>query len=175
MIEEWRDIKGYKGLYQVSNLGRVKSLGAHKNRPNEKILKPIKRKKESNYVAVNLFKNKKIKMFFIHRLVADAFLDKKNGKPEINHIDHNPKNNAVSNLEYVDRDENLRCYYNKHRLYKGFISKKSGSNKYTVKMIVYGFQIYGESFLNKEDAQKSFSASYFEWWGEKPKLLPLED
>lgn len=175
MNEEWRDIRGYEGLYQVSNLGRVKSLGAHKNRPNEKILKPIKRKKESNYVAVNLFKNKKIKMFFIHRLVASAFLDKKDERPEVNHIDHNPENNAVSNLEYVNRDENLRCYYNKHRLYKGFITRADRKRKFTVTMIVYGIKIYGESFFNKEDAQKSFSESYFEWWGERPKLLPLED
>ena len=101
--EIWKDISGYEGLYQVSNLGRVKSLnylGHHKevikkpSLPKKTIMKP------SQYYKVILYKNGKAKNFFVHRLVAEAFIPNPDNLPQVNHIDHNPFNNRADNLEW---------------------------------------------------------------------------
>ena len=92
--EVWKDIKGYKGLYQVSNLGRIKSFYN-----KEKILKPQENSK--GYLRINLNKNNKIKRFFIHRLVAEYFVTKEIGKNIVNHLDCNPHNNKADNLEWT--------------------------------------------------------------------------
>ena len=96
-MEEWRDIEGYEGLYQISNLGRVKSF------PNckRKTTRILKQKKDNNgYVLVNLYKNKVMKTYLLHRLVAKAFLENPNNYPCINHKDENKENNNVNNLEW---------------------------------------------------------------------------
>jgi len=104
LTEEWKDIEGYEGFYQVSNLGRVKSLArvvmrsdGKPNPVNEKILKYgiIK-----GYCAVVLCKDRKKKMYKVHRLVAIAFLSNPHNLPEVNHKDENKKNNCVDNLEW---------------------------------------------------------------------------
>lgn len=113
MIEEWLPIKGYEGLYEVSNLGRIKSLerkkwnGKSNHIWKEKILKFGTN--GANYLAVNLYKNKKRKFITIHKLVATTFIDNPNNYLEINHTDENPKNNAVINLEWCNRKYN--CNY----------------------------------------------------------------
>ena len=93
-MEEWRDIKGYEGLYQISNKGGVKSLHNKK----EKILKPFK--SNNNYLSINLYKNNKLKTYLIHRLVAEAFLPNPDNLPVVNHKDENKLNNNVENLEW---------------------------------------------------------------------------
>ena len=99
MEEIWKPVKGYEGRYEVSNLGRVKSLGGTsmfgKNllQRYEKILKNTELK--NGYFVVSL----KEKKFYVHRLVAEAFLSNKDGLPCINHKDENRKNNFVENLE----------------------------------------------------------------------------
>ena len=103
-IEEWRDIKGYEGLYQVSNLGKVKSLKDNYGRSRIKILKLKKRK--DGYMEINLHKNGTIKTFRVHQLVARAFIDNPNNLKEINHKDENPSNNRVDNLEWCTRKYN---------------------------------------------------------------------
>ena len=87
MIEEiWKDIKYYDGLYQISSMGRVKSLGnGSSNNSKERILKGGK--DGSGYLYVNLCKEGKIKNFHIHRLVASAFLENQNNLPQVNHND----------------------------------------------------------------------------------------
>lgn len=96
-MEEWRDIKGYEGIYQISNKGRVKSLGNNKTR-KEKILRPGKRK---GYFYISLCKKgEKPKYFDIHRLVAQAFLPNPDNLPVVNHKDENKLNNNVENLEW---------------------------------------------------------------------------
>lgn len=97
MEKTWKDIKGYEGLYQISNLGNVKSL--RKN----KILKPFS---NHGYMQVRLYKENNKKDFKIHRLVANAFITNYYCKPEINHIDGNKQNNNVDNLEWCTRKEN---------------------------------------------------------------------
>ena len=103
MSEIWKDIQGYEGLYQVSNLGRVKSLNYNKT-SKSKILSPGKNK--TRYLSVCLFKNKKGKVFYVHRLVAQAFIDNPNNYPEVNHKDENPSNNHVNNLEWCTHKYN---------------------------------------------------------------------
>lgn len=102
MIEIWKDILGYEGLYQVSNLGRVKSLNYHKTR-KEHILKPTNC---HGYLRVNLSKNKNRKSYLVHRLVGEAFISNFDNLPEINHKDENKHNNCVENLEWCDRQYN---------------------------------------------------------------------
>lgn len=105
-MEEWRDIQGYEGLYQVSNNGRVRSLA--RNSTKGKILcQAVKR----GYSHVCLSKDNKKKHFAVHRLVALAFIPNPSKKPEVNHIDGNRSNNNIANLEWVTRAENeLHAY-----------------------------------------------------------------
>ena len=113
-MEEWRDIPGYKGLYQVSNLGRIKSLIDKKYDLNEKVVKIINREKmlkqnltKKGYCNVKLYKNGKGKTYKIHRLVAKTFIPNPENKPQVNHIDGNKQNNCVSNLEWNTNEENF--------------------------------------------------------------------
>ena len=115
MVEIWKDIKGYEGLYQVSNLGRIKSLPRKsKNRivKQENIKKPSTLPK--GYLQICLYKNGKVKYSSIHRLVAKTFIPNPNKFPCVNHKDCNPKNNEVSNLEWITYKENNN--YKNHNL-----------------------------------------------------------
>ena len=101
--ELWRDVKGYEGLYQVSSEGRVKSL-KRKGRKKERILKhQIDR---NGYLRLNLCAGGKSRLFFVHRLVCQAFHENPDNNPCVNHIDENKTNNAASNLEWCTYEEN---------------------------------------------------------------------
>lgn len=115
MKEIWKDVKDYEGLYQVSNLGRIKSLvgwNGKKYIKREKIINPAiqKTNKNKEYYrnVIGLVKIKKRKMAKVHRLVAEAFIPNPNGYPIINHIDGNPLNNIVENLEWCDQKYNMK-------------------------------------------------------------------
>lgn len=105
-IEIWKPIKGYEEIYDISNLGNVRS----KNYGKYKILKPgiYKGKTNRGYSSVSLSKNDYSKTFRIHKLVAEHFLEKVTNKPCINHIDGNKTNNSVNNLEYCSYKENTK-------------------------------------------------------------------
>lgn len=111
MNEEWRDVKGFEGIYQVSNLGNVRSLSRLDARGHSikgKMLStnvPIK----AGYPCVNL-KNGKHKRLAvpIHRLVAENFIPNNDDLPQVNHIDGNKMNNSVDNLEWVSCSDNIR-------------------------------------------------------------------
>lgn len=99
--EQWRDIFGYEGMYQVSDLGRVRS----KHSGEWKVLRG--RKDRGGYLLVSLYKGGKIKHFLIHRLVAQAFIPNDNIlNNEINHRNEDKSDNKVSNLEWCDRRYN---------------------------------------------------------------------
>ncbi|WP_297638219.1 HNH endonuclease [uncultured Clostridium sp.] len=103
-MEIFVDVKGYEGLYKVSNYGKVLSVKSGKVRKNCK--KTRKCGKIDFYV--NLHKNNQEKRFAIHRLVGEAFVPNPERKTQINHIDGNPSNNHYSNLEWVTPYENIR-------------------------------------------------------------------
>ncbi len=109
-MEIWKDILGFEGSYQVSNLGRVRSLDRVIECRNGKI-KKLKgrvcapRPNEKGYLRV-CFPDRKD--YYVHRLVAAAFLQKQSGFYEVNHLDENKANNSASNLEWTDRLGNVR-------------------------------------------------------------------
>ena len=114
-VEIWKDIPEYEGLYQVSNLGRIKSLYFGK----ERIMKQSKDKQ--GYCCISLYKDCKIKYFLVHRLIGLVFIpnDNPTEKIEINHKDENKENNTVTNLCWVTPKEN--CNWgtrNKRRIEK---------------------------------------------------------
>lgn len=130
MEEVWRPINGYEGLYEISNKGRVKSFnywnGARYEK-KERIINGWEQKpnKEGAYsrMKVHLTKNKRQRGFMIHRLVAESFIPNPDNKPHINHIDGNPLNNNIENLEWCTQAENIIHAYKKglrksYRLYK---------------------------------------------------------
>lgn len=100
--EIWKDIAGYEGLYQISNFGRVKSFNGLWTKV--KILKPSLR--NNGYIFVTLFKNGKTKMFYIHQLVARAFIPNPENKPTVNHKFGNRLDNYCESLEWVTFAEN---------------------------------------------------------------------
>lgn len=116
MGEIYRDIQGYEGHYQISNLGNIKSLKRLIKRCNSNksyfIKERILKQSISNgYYAITLNKNNKQKRFCIHRLVALAFLENPKNKEEVNHKDGNKLNNCVDNLEWCTKSENTLHAY----------------------------------------------------------------
>lgn len=103
MEEVWKDIKGYEGFYQVSSLGNVRSLNwGNTGEIRNLYLKPHNK----GYLQVELSFAKKKKMYTVHRLVAETFIDNPNNYPCVNHKDENKKNNAISNLEWCTHKQN---------------------------------------------------------------------
>lgn len=106
MKEVWKDVPKYEGLYQVSNLGRVKSFRrCNKHRfEREYILKPSVA--NNGYEQVTLYDKTVRHKFLVHRLVAEAFIPNPNNYPQVNHKDENPLNNKVDNLEWCTSEYN---------------------------------------------------------------------
>ncbi len=162
MEELWKDVIGYEKLYQVSNLGRIKSL-KYKNKFNiEKIIKP--RDVGRGYLAVILYKNKKIKNLYVHRLVAQAFILKSENKLYVNHKDGIKYNNNVNNLEWCTQSENVKHFFNKldsskRRKQMGLLAKKRINEKnphYKGKVICLNT---GTIYLSAMDASKKVNIS----------------
>ena len=115
-MEIWKDIAGYEGLYQISSKGRVKSLERYvKNHSGTYYFKPeiIKkvsekndRKKRQGYLTVSLYKNNMSACKYVHRLVAEAFIENPKHKDTVNHINGNKHDNSVENLEWNTYQEN---------------------------------------------------------------------
>jgi hypothetical protein len=103
MVEVWKDIEGYEGLYKVSNTGKVYSY------KNNKFLS-LKGGNSRGYIQVGLYKEGAQKMFCVHKLVAQAFVP--NPKPNefivVDHLDGNKRNNNANNLEWVTQHENVQ-------------------------------------------------------------------
>ena len=115
IYELWKDIKDFEGLYQISNLGNIKSLPKKHNLKNghsyiqkEQILKPFKNNK--GYLQIALVKNGKHYKRQVHNLVATAFIENPNNYIEINHKDENPSNNEVEIIEEDKKIEKLELY-----------------------------------------------------------------
>ena len=107
MSEEWRDVVGYEGRYQVSSMGRVKSLVRKDclgRTVKERFLKPCMDKDE--YLLVTLCAGGKPKTLRVHRLVCEAFHENPDNKSDVNHINENKTDNRAVNLEWSTRREN---------------------------------------------------------------------
>ena len=113
--EEWKDIKDFEGLYQVSNYGRIKSL--KRTTTFDRILKY--NIKPTGYCYVGLVKNKKTTYFRVHRLVAQSFLPNHENLPQVNHKKEFEKwNNRIDNLEWCDSAYNCNYGTRKQRIGK---------------------------------------------------------
>lgn len=116
-MEIWKDIKGYEGLYQISSLGRIKSLKRkiYKRKCNDTIvsLKP----NNKGYCKVILHNNGKRKAVFVHRLVAEHFIDNPDNLPQVNHKNEIKTDNNVENLEWISANDNLNYGYHNLRKY----------------------------------------------------------
>lgn len=140
-MEQWRNIKGYEN-YQVSNCGRVKSLNYNKT-GKERILKAGN---NNGYLFVYLCKNGRKKKHWIHRLVAQAFIDNPDNLPCVNHKDENPSNNCIENLEWCNHIYNINY---------GTAPQRMSQNH---KKVVYQYSLDGELIAEypsvKEAAQQ---------------------
>ena len=141
MKELWKDIKGYEGCYQVSNLGRIKSLDRMTNNQyGEYFMKGRILKnsiiKDKGYCRVSLNNGNGKISTRVHRLVAEAFIPNPENKPEVNHKDGNKLNNCVSNLEWCTNKENIE-----HSIRTGLKRHCNGcsnsSSKFTEEDIIF--------------------------------------
>lgn len=147
-MEIWKDIEGYEGLYQVSNMGRIKSLN-YRNTGKEGLLscKPNK----DGYIVVGLSKNKKVKPFYAHRLVAEAFLPNPDNLPVVNHkIDdyEHRSDNRVENLEWCTVEYNNNYGTHNKKLSKSNKGKKHKKPKLKRKILCIET---GETFDTSQD------------------------
>lgn len=116
MEEIWKPIEGYEGLYEVSNLGKVRSLDrvirrSYKGHPYWHMTlkgRVLRSGTDHGWYSFVILQNKSKRCRLVHRLVAEAFMDNPENKPEINHIDGDKKNNSVANLEFCTPSENMR-------------------------------------------------------------------
>lgn len=119
MNEIWKPVVGYEGLYEVSNLGNVRSVDHIVNvvRGEQRYQMPIKgqplapQPRQHGYLAVPLYgkgghKTRNMRIFSVHRLVAQAFIPNPDNLPEVNHMDEDKTNNRADNLEWCDRKYN---------------------------------------------------------------------
>lgn len=156
--EYWKDIDGYEGIYQVSNLGRVRSLNRYiDNRGTQQLIKGkiyIGNNNGNGYLYINLCKSGKITRKATHRLVAEAFIDNPNNLPQVNHKDENKQNNCVDNLEWCDAKFNAN-YGTRNKRMKNNIIKK-----YSKKVIQYDLDgNFIREFNSIEDTAKHFNVT----------------
>ena len=151
MIETWRPIVGYEDRFEVSNLGRVRHILFVNNKivkPQKKIMKIAISKRNRAYISLK--KNGQRKNKIVHRLVAEAFKPKIEGKNEENHIDGNSLNNCVENLEWCTKKENMA------HAYANNLSKLPQYNKANSKRIKRND---GKSYENAYAAAKELNVS----------------
>ena len=158
MEEIWKDIYyvdfrnnetiDFRGLYQVSNLGRIKSLKNKKSKnqyKEERILKP-QIDNDGRYMRIGLSINGKLRKFRVHRLVAEMFIPNPNHLLEVNHINENKFDNNVYNLEWCDRKYNSDYGTRKKRVSKKLSKKVIGINKNDTKVIILKSTRQGNKF-----------------------------
>ena len=149
-VFEWRDVKGYEGLYKVSEYGDVLSIKSNA------LLKP--QNDGRGYLNIGLYKNGKRKYHKIHRLVATAFCEGAEYFNEVNHIDEDKANNHYSNLEWCTREYNTK--YSSHKKEKRV--KCVELNK-TFESITKAEKIMGCGNISECLAGRQKTAAGFHW------------
>lgn len=157
LIEAWKDIEGYEGIYQISSFGRVKSLSRWRDTrggsgyiTKEKIMS-LKTSK-SGYLTIGLRSGGK-KFYSVHRLVALHFISNKENKPTVNHIDSDKTNNAVSNLEWSTHSEQMQ-----HAV-KNDLLEVRGSPKFSKILKKEVLDFYKDNDVSILDVAKKFKMS----------------
>jgi len=158
MTEEWKDIFGYEGLYQISNFGNVKSLkreytcgkGRNVIKKETIISQQIN---NHGYRYCFLFNGKK-SIKYIYTLVGIHFVENPDKKPQINHKDLNKENNNVSNLEWVTNKENTIHQYSLKRDLPTGVSKRG--NRYVAQTTIQGKKKHIGSFSSIIDAKNAY-------------------
>ena len=154
-IEEWRPVKGFEGLYECSSIGRIKSL-------KNGII--TQQKNNTGRLKVQLWKNGKKKPMYVHRIVAEAFLPNPQNLETVNHIDENPLNNRVDNLEWMSMRDNVR-YSNTKKINQYTIEGKFirtwDAMMDIVRELGYNKAIISKCCLHKP---KNKSAYGFKWY-----------
>ena len=125
IIENWKPIEGFEGLYEVSDLGRVRNARSYE-------LKSQNIQTSGKYLQVSLWKNNKEKRCLVHRLVAKAFVSNQENKPQVNHLNKNDLCNLATNLEWVScSDNHLHAYANGRKGTPSRLGEKlSSASKY---------------------------------------------
>lgn len=160
--EIWKDIDGYEGIYQVSNLGRVKSLkrkvntkgGGTRYSPSKILTNCF----DNKYYHVRLYRNGVAKIHLVHRLVADAFLPNPNNKPQVNHIDGDKLNNRFDNLEWCTASENA-----KHAFRVGLHKPNDGGTSRPIKAYHINGRFVGQ-YLSLHDAERKLGVNIGHIW-----------
>lgn len=158
-MEVFKDVPGYEGMYQVSNLGNVKSLKRLNSLGmviNEKILKP--HHCDTLYYFVNLYNKKHVKSWKIHQLVAMAFLDHKpcGYTKVVNHKNHNRQDNRVENLEIVTSRENVsKSHIKSSSIYVGVNFDKK-TKKWKSQIVIGNKKVYLGLYTNEIDAHYAY-------------------
>lgn len=161
-MEEWRDIEGYEGFYQVSTHGRIKSLARTITCKNG-MLKPFKERiltphfNTNGYLWVHLQRNSVKEFWFIHRLVARAFVPNPDNKPFVNHKSGRKTDNVADLLEWSTRRENVA-----HAFSTGLMShagEKNSQSKLTVDKVVEMRRLFTEGVTRRELSDR-FGVSY---------------
>ena len=160
-VEVWKDYKDYEGLYQASNLGRMRSLDRWvKSKSGSvrlckgKILKLCTDKR--GYLHVVLSKNNKVKAYLVHRIIAETFLPNTDNLPQVNHKDENKLNNVVSNLEWCTHEYNVNYGTRNERM-----SKNLTNNIYTSREVdVYDLDMnFIETLPSIEECGRKYNVS----------------
>jgi len=172
--EIWKEVAGYEGLYEVSNLGRVRSTKrilidkiGRARRYRSKILSGGV--SDKGYWAIMLCKDAAQKMTLIARLVAEAFIPNPDGKAEVNHKDGNKNDNSVSNLEWMTHQENS---VHRHAVLRKNIGEKNYGAKMTNEIVIqmrsmreetgYAYRIIAEKFgLNQNTIYRAITKRHW--------------
>jgi hypothetical protein len=167
--ELWRSISEYKN-YEASSHGRIRNF------ETGRILKP--KLDKDGYHQIQLSKNNTRKSFFVHRLVADAFIDNLDNKEQVDHIDHNRTNNCVNNLRYVSNQENQmnKSKQSKHASskYKGVYYDKT-SKKWRAYIMINRKTKHLGLFTDEKDAARAYNAKALELFGEYAYLNEIAE
>ena len=160
MEEIWKDVQGYEGKYQISNLGNVKSI-KYRGLDYERLLVP--KKNNCGRLWVDLWKNGSSKQYLVHRLVAIAFIPNPENLPQINHIDENVENNMVENLEWCTGMYNVHYYLERH----GNVSKRrkpSPKRRRQLDRSIYQMDKCGNIIKEWQDARTlTIELGYNQW------------
>ena len=163
--EVWKDVKNYEGLYQVSNLGKLRSL--KRNGTTGKLLKGFY--DQCGYIRVALCKNNKAKKYKLHRLIAEAFIPNPNNLPQINHDNGIKTDNRVENLEWCTASFNTKHSYinnlNKTRGKKIKVTNKNNNYDQTFRsMRLASMKMgYNKGYLFKKIKNNIYENEIFKW------------